>query len=100
MSQYLPLRWFKWLTKFQIDAFDVNKVWEVGSKDCIVEVDFVYPEELHDLHNDYPLTPEELKSKKVFGLIITKILKVSVIFQFVESNNLYRVNKNRYVLHY
>ena len=100
MSQYLPLCWFKWLTKFQIDAFDVNKVWEVGSKDCIVEVDFVYPEELHDLHNDYPLTPEELKSKKVFGLIITKLLKVSVIFQLVESNNLYRVNKNRYVLHY
>ena len=27
----------------------------------ILEVDLEYPHELHELHNDYPLTPEKLE---------------------------------------
>ena len=30
----------------------------------ILEVDFEYPEELHDLHNDYPCAPEKIKVTK------------------------------------
>ena len=30
-----------------------------SKKGWILEVDFEYPEELHDAHNDYPLAPEK-----------------------------------------
>ena len=32
---------------------------------CILEVDLEYPKSLHDLHNDYPLAPEQIKINKV-----------------------------------
>ncbi len=36
---------------------------------CDLEVDIEYPEELHDLHNDMPLTPEHIVVGKVKKLI-------------------------------
>jgi hypothetical protein len=33
-------------------------------KFCFVECDLVYPRELHDLHNDYPLAPERINVNK------------------------------------
>ena len=36
---------------------------------CILEVDLEYPKELHNLHNDYPLAPEQIKVNKVEKLI-------------------------------
>ena len=32
---------------------------------CILEVDLEYPKSLHDLHNDYPLAPEQIEVNKV-----------------------------------
>ena len=31
---------------------------------CTSEVDFEYPKELHELHNDYPLAPDKLETKR------------------------------------
>ena len=36
---------------------------------CILEVDLEYPKSLHDLHNDYPLAPEQIEVNKVKKLI-------------------------------
>ena len=42
------------------NGFDVNSVSEKSPIGYILEVDLQYPDELHVLHNDYPLAPEKL----------------------------------------
>ena len=73
MSKTLPVRSFKWMTEK-----DLNN-WK--NIPCILQVDLEYPQEFHDLHNDYPLAPERLPIGKMEKLI----------------PNLY--NKEKYVLH-
>ena len=58
MSQYLPTGGFKWLTEEEVDLSKYN---DESEKGLVLEVDLEYPEELHDLHNDYPLAPEKIK---------------------------------------
>ena len=58
MSVHLPLGEFKWLKN--IDNFDVNSISENSPTGYILQVDLEYPDELHVLHNDYPLAPEKL----------------------------------------
>ena len=36
---------------------------------CFLEVDFEYPKDLHDFHNDYPLAPERDKFGNIEKLI-------------------------------
>ena len=52
------------------------------SKSCTLEVDLEYTEELHNLHNDYPLAPEN-----VFVNVVSKVIP-----------NLN--NKTQYLVHY
>ena len=61
MSQYLPTGGFKWMTKKQINKLNLAKYKYDSNKGLILEVDLVYPKELHDLHNDYPCCPEKIK---------------------------------------
>ena len=58
MSGYLPYGGFKYLKS--VDNFEVNSVSENNPIGYILEVDLEYPDELHVLHNDYPLAPEKL----------------------------------------
>ena len=71
MSKPLPTGGFKWMK-------NLNN-WR--NRPCVLEVDLDYPENLHSLHNDYPLAPETLKVGNVNKLI----------------PNL--MNKEKYILH-
>ena len=61
MSKPLPTHGFKWM------KVDELETWELYS--CILEVDLEYPKNLHDLHSDYPLAPEQIVVNKVSKLI-------------------------------
>ena len=61
ISKQLPTSGFKWMTDDELDD------WKNLS--CLFEVDLEYPEDLHDLHNDYPLAPERSKIRNVAKLI-------------------------------
>ena len=61
MSKPLPTHGFKWMDESEL------KTWKNHS--CILEVDLEYPRSLHDLHNDYPLAPEQIEVNKVYKLI-------------------------------
>ena len=52
MSMKLPTHGFKWMNNYELNH------WE--KYPCFLEVDLEYPNELHDLHNDYPLAPERI----------------------------------------
>lgn len=39
---------------------DLAKYEDDSKKGLILEVDLEYPKELYDLHNDYPLGPEQV----------------------------------------
>ena len=58
MSEYLPYSEFEQLEN--VDGFDVNLIGEKSEIGYFLEVDLEYPDELHELHNDYPSAPENL----------------------------------------
>ena len=55
---YLPYGGFMWLKN--VDNFYVDSISEKSLIGYLLEVDLEYPEELHKLHNEYPLAPEKL----------------------------------------
>ena len=61
MSKPLPTHGFEWM------KVDELETWELHS--CILVVDLEYPKSLHDLHNDYPLAPEQIMVNKTSKLI-------------------------------
>ena len=60
-SKFLPTSSFKWIDPKE---FDLNKYTSNSSKGCVLEVDLEYPKELLELHNDYPLAPENIEIKR------------------------------------
>ena len=62
MNSYLPNEGFEWLE--DPETFDVRLVTRNSNIRYILEVDIEYPEELHDIHNDYPYCAEQVIVKE------------------------------------
>ena len=102
MSQYLPTGNFKWLSQKQIEKTNLDKYTENSKKGLILEVDLEYPQELHDLHNDYPLGPEKVKvAKDMLSDYCKKIadkfnISSGLVHKLIPTLN----DKEKYILHY
>ena len=68
----------------------------------ILEVDLEYPKELHDLHNSYPLAPEQIKvQKNMLSNYCKQIAEKYHISTGLATKLIPTLNKKeRYVLHY
>ena len=58
MSEKLPTGNFRWLSKEEVDMFNVHNIDAEGGTCYILDVNLQYPKAIHDLHNDYPLAVE------------------------------------------
>ena len=84
MSEKLPTHGFKWLSCGEMEKLFNNQVLQVWEKiPCILEVDLEYPENLHDLHNDYPFCPERVECKNGVEKLIPNLN-----------------DKTKYIIHY
>ena len=81
MSKQLPTSGFKQPTDNELND------WKHLS--CFLEVDLEYPEQLHDLQNDYPLAPERIKIGNVEKLIPNLNNKTNYVVHY-ENLKLYK----------
>ena len=100
MSEYLPYEKFEWIRNVdELDVMSINKKSDAG---YFLEVDLEYPNELYELHNDFPLAAEELAvSNNMLLAYCKKIvdeydIKVGNVKKLIPNLG----NKTKYVLHY
>ncbi|GFS56160.1 uncharacterized protein TNIN_391221 [Trichonephila inaurata madagascariensis] len=98
MSQNLPTQDFSWTDEY-VNFMNVPDDSDVG---YIFEADFEYPDELHDLHNCYPLAPEEIEVTVSECSSYTK--NIAKEFSILRSKSVEKLvnisrNKTKYVLH-
>ena len=85
-----------------VEGFEVNSIGETSPIEYILEVDLEYPDELHVLHNDYPLAPGKFAiSYDMLSDYCKKStdkyeIKVGDVKKLIPNLD----NKTNYVLHY
>ena len=62
MVQLVPTKILDWLNpkNFSLDTYLKH-----SSISCFSEVDLNYPDEIHDLQNDYPLVGEQKSTRRI-----------------------------------
>ena len=100
MRGYLRYGEFKCLKN--VDGFDVNSINEKSEIGYFLEADLKYPDELNELHNDYPLAPEKCAvSSDMLSKYCKKIAeKYGIKVDDVKKLTPNLGNKTKYVLHY
>ena len=100
VGDYLPCCRFKLLKN--VDKFDVNSISKDNPVGYILEADLKYPDDVHVLHNDYPLAAEKLAiSYDMLSDYFKKVpdeygKKVGDVMKLISNLG----NKTNYVLHY
>ena len=100
ISGYLPYGRFKWLKN--VDGSDVASIGKKSQIGYILEVDLEYPDEIHELHNDYPLAPEKYA---VFDDMLSRYCKKIADEYEIKVGDVKKLipnlgNKTNYVVHY
>ena len=67
MQDYLPHGDFRWMTACELTEERMMEIAPDTDEGCFVECTLDYPEALHDLHPDYPLTP--IKTKITYDML-------------------------------
>ena len=86
----------------KVNKIDLANYKQDSKKGVILEVDLEYPQELHDLHNDYPLAPEKMKvTKEMLSPYCESIrekfnISIRQVHKLIPTLN----KKEKYVLHY
>ena len=100
MSEYLPCGRFIWVKS--IDKFDIMSISDKSPIGYFLEVDLEYPDELHELHNDFPLAPEKIA---VFSDMLSKYYEKIADEYEIKVDDAKKLisnlgNKTNYVVHY
>ena len=100
MSEYLPYEGFKWLRN--VDGFDMMLIGKESKTGYILEVYLEYPDELYELHSDYPLVSEKLAIP--YEMLSDYCKKVADKYE-IKVGNVKKLipnlgNKTNYVLHF
>ena len=102
MVQKLPCGNYQWC---DVNDFDENTITNLKDDDetgYAFEVDLQYPKELHDLHNDYPVAPENILIKKEMLSNYNKDMLEKNQLKHVECGKLVPnlMDKKNYIVHY
>ena len=102
MIQPLPQRDFEFMNEEQLQNFDFMSVPADSPTGYILEVDLDYDETLHNIHNDYPLCPENVSIFEEDLSPYTKLLAEKLDVKIVPTKKLVcnLKNKTKYVIHY
>ena len=102
MSLPLPYKDFEWVNPSLYKDFNVLNIGDNDLIGYILEVDLEYPEELHDMHDLYPLAPEKMiinkdeyssyaeEIQELFKIKSTRTLKLLTTLK----------SKYHYIVHY